>query len=172
MWACCELSVSFPWVCNSHIELTANTAWWAHQDVLTNSSQQAHPVSCKLTARSPFEFQTHGKLTASLQCKSSCEFTVRQLSVLKMSFLWVSMCAQILHWTWGDIGCSSTIYHTAHPLVYHSDVNGSHELDNIMAYCHFPISLEIIPKSANLRMLFHQLLSPNAIRCKSGVKQS
>ena len=44
----CNLAVSFPWVCNSHSELTATTAWWAHGDDLTNSSQQAHSVSCKL----------------------------------------------------------------------------------------------------------------------------
>ena len=39
-----------------------------------------------LKASSPCEFQTHRKLTACSQCKSSCEFTLRQLSVLKMSF--------------------------------------------------------------------------------------
>ena len=41
----CEHAVSFLCVCNSHRELAATTAWWAHQDDLTNSSQQAEGVS-------------------------------------------------------------------------------------------------------------------------------
>ena len=59
----CELAVSSPWVCNCHNGLTATTAWWAAQGDLMNSLQQAHGVSCKLTASS--------------QCESSCDVTVR-----------------------------------------------------------------------------------------------
>ena len=62
----CELAVSFPWDCNSNSELTACTAWWAHWDYLTNYSQQAHCVSCKLTENSK---KGHSEL--------SSEFTVR-----------------------------------------------------------------------------------------------
>ena len=36
----------------THSELTATTASWAHRDDLTNSSQQAHGVSYKLTESS------------------------------------------------------------------------------------------------------------------------
>ena len=33
----------------THSELTAVTAWWTHRDDLTNSRQEAHGMSCKLT---------------------------------------------------------------------------------------------------------------------------
>ena len=36
--------MSLLWVCNSHSELTATTAWWAHPVI----PQQAHHVCCKL----------------------------------------------------------------------------------------------------------------------------
>ena len=62
----CELAESFPWVCNSHIELTATTAWWA--DPL---------ISWIPTASSPCDLQTHIKLPVRSNCESSCEFTQR-----------------------------------------------------------------------------------------------
>ena len=64
------------------------TAWWAHCNNLTDSSQQAHRVSCKLTQRS----QKVHSMT------SSWEFIVRWMSVLSskcscgefnVSLLWV-----------------------------------------------------------------------------------
>ena len=37
---------------NTNFSFTATTAWWAHRYDLTNSTQQAHGVSCKLTESS------------------------------------------------------------------------------------------------------------------------
>ena len=73
--------MSFPWVCNSHSELTATTTWWSHRDDLTNNLQQIHGVSCKLMKRS---WQAHS-------VSSSYEFTVgyiKSQNELTMSFIW------------------------------------------------------------------------------------
>ena len=65
-----------------HSELTATTAWWSGD--LTNGSQQAHGVSCKLMEGSQ---EAHC-------ASSSCEFAVSYMSGLNMSLSWVFMWAQ------------------------------------------------------------------------------
>ena len=62
-----------------HSELTPTTTWRAHRDDLTNSSQQAHGVSFKLTESSQCE------LIVKIQCE--------QTKCPQMSFPWVSIWA-------------------------------------------------------------------------------
>ena len=84
----------------THSELTANTAWWLIGELVRMISWiVAASFWCELqthgelTASSQCELQSHGSLTAGSLCESSCEFTVRWLSVLKMNFPWVSIWA-------------------------------------------------------------------------------
>ena len=64
----CELSVSFPWVCNSHGELALSYLWY-------------HTMSSPWDGSSELTMQTHRKFTASSKCEPilwvhcECELT-------------------------------------------------------------------------------------------------
>ena len=83
----CELAVSFPWVCNSHSELTATTAWWAHWVI----SRIAHS---KLTLWVANSRKAHSKLTVWVILRVHCQATEcpqnEPIMSFNMSSLWVS----------------------------------------------------------------------------------
>ena len=87
MRSCCKLAVSFPWVCNSHSELTATTAWWAHQVI----SQIAHSKFTVWVANSQ---KAHSKLTVWVILWVHCDVTQCPQNELLVSFnvssQWVS----------------------------------------------------------------------------------
>ena len=80
----CELAMSFPWVCNSHSELSATTAWRAHRVI----SRIAHS---KLVVWVENSQKAHNKFTVWAHLLSSLWVWANQVSSkwAQVSFLWV-----------------------------------------------------------------------------------
>ena len=99
-WANAVLTMGSPECLAVRLTVRSQWAHWYHYMVsssvdLMNSSQQAHGMSCKLKEASQQAHSVSCKLTEGSQqahsVSSTCEFTVRQMSGLKMSSLWVLM---------------------------------------------------------------------------------